>query len=168
MSDNGTQDYQAFNVLVGGLLLTGFARGTSYSAVYDEDQFETVVGNRGHGAWLRKVNLAATITIELLATSSQNDIFSGIWIANYFNRRRGFGVPLVVKDANGTTTQTAGLVRPTKMADITRSDSIDSRTWTLKTTKLTTFAGGNFAPLIGTAAQAAALAQVLRPLPVAA
>ncbi len=169
MAQDGTQDYQAWNVILGGDLITGFARGTSYSAVYDEDQFETVVGNRGLGAWLRRINLSATVTIELLATSLDNDLMTALWVANYRNRRGGgFGVPLVAKDARGTTTQVAGLIRPTKIPDVVRSDSIDSRSWVLKTTNLQTHVGGNFGPTVGTAAEARALAAALRPLPQAA
>jgi len=160
MSQNGTQDYQAFNVSVGRHLVTGFARGDSYNAVYDEDTIEKVMGNRGLAAWVKKSSLSAVITIELFATSNDNDIFSAIWAVDY-HTKRGFGVPITVRDSNGSTVQGANLARVMKLPDNPRGDTINSRTWLFGTTKLDTFLGGNLPPNIGTAEAAVALQKVL-------
>lgn len=167
MANDGTQSYQSFNVIIGGHLFTGFARGDSYNAVYDEDQFQKLVGNRGLGAWVRLYGLGATITLELMAASSDNAKLSALFTAD-FNSNRGFGAPLVVRDSNGLDVQTAEMVRVMKIPDNPRGDTVATRTWTLGTTKLITAYGGNLGPLIGTLEQAEALAAALPPLPVAA
>ncbi len=167
MADNGTQDYQAFNVHTGRHLVTGFAKADSYNAVYDEDTMVKIMGNRGLGAWVKRYSLSAVITIELFATSRDNDVFSAIWQAD-FRSRRGFGVPIVVIDQNGTTVQTCTLARIMKLPDNPRGDAVNSRTWLWGTTHLDSFIGGNLAPIVGTAEEAIALAAALPPLPVAA
>lgn len=167
MADNGTQSYQSFNVIIGDHLFTGFARGDSYNAVYDEDQFQKLVGNRGFGAWIRMHGLGATITLELMAASADNAALMALFQADY-NSNRGFGAPLIVRDTNGTDVQTASVVRVTKIPDNPRGDTVATRTWTLGTTRLITLYGGNLGPIVGSVEQARALAAALPPLPVAA
>lgn len=167
MADNGTQDYQSFNVSVGGKIVTGFAKADSYNCVYDEDTMEKIVGNRGLGAWVKKYSLSAVVSIELFSTSLDNDIFSAIWQVDY-RSRRGFGVPIIVTDGIGTTVQTCTLARVMKLPDNPRGDTVNSRTWLWGTTKMESFLGGSLAPQLGTAEEALALINQLAPLPAAA
>lgn len=167
MADNGTQDYQAFKVRVGGLIVTGFAKGDSWNFVYDEDTMEKIVGNAGLGAWVKRYSLSGIATIELFATSLDNDKFSAIWQADY-RSRRGFGVPITVIDQIGTTVQGCTLARVMKLPDNPRGDTINSRTWLFGTTKMESFLGGSVPPEIGTVERALELSQTLPRLPAAA
>ena len=166
MADAGSQDYQAYNVVLGTRLITGFARGDSFSIVYDEDENETLVGNRGLGAWMRRINQAATITMELFRNSQDNFALQSMLIANR-RSRRGFGAALVAIDQNGGTSHVAGLVRVVKQPDFAIGDTIGSYVWTLKTTRMTSVLTGILPPETGTIQRALELAATLAPLPVA-
>lgn len=163
MSQDGTQDYSAFSVAVGRHIVTGFARADSYNFVYDEDTMEKIVGNAGLGAWVRRYSLSGICSIELFSISRDNDVFSAIFQTDY-RSKRGFGVPIIVTDSNGLTTQACDLARIMKLPDNPRGDTINSRTWLFGTTRMESFLAGNFAPEIGTAEEAIARAAALQPL----
>jgi hypothetical protein len=148
MAQDGIQDWLQVYVLVGGHRITGWNDGSSYSAVYDVDELEMLVGNQGLGAWNKKFNLSATITLEVLANSDDNEVLSIFHTANT-KVPGGFLFPLGVEDKNGTTLQIAEAAAITKWADVTYSNAVDTRTWTIRTTRLDTFIGGTNKAEIG-------------------
>lgn len=160
MSDNATEDSLATTVILGGKIFTGMQQGEGFSTSYDNDHFEKVVGVRGLGAWQKKFDLSATMTLSLLATSDDNDIMSVFADADFFTTG-GFMFPGALIQSNGRLRVAWAAGRIMKKPDISLSDGVDVRVWVMGTTKLISFIGGQTSTPVGTFEEASALANAL-------
>lgn len=139
MSNNATVDPSQHRIRLGAYLLTGFAPDIGYSSTFDVDEFSTIVGNRGLGAFRRTISQAATITLNLMNTSQDNDFLSLMRLADI--KGGGVLVPLTKTTVNNNLLVEGGLVRIVKNPD-TNDGPAGIITWTLKSVNFTKFIAG--------------------------
>ncbi len=141
MADGATIDPLSLHCIVGGHRVSGFAPGSFLSVVYDVDAFTRLIGVDGEGAWFKSANRAALVTITLIQSSQSNDVLSGFHIAD-LNTPNGLLIPFSLREQNGTTLLVAPQARVIKLPDVTYSDSVESRAWSIGTTRLEGALGG--------------------------
>jgi hypothetical protein len=139
MSNQATVDPGLCTINIAGHTLTGFADGVGYQSSFDVDRYGKVVGNRGLGAFSKTISAAATITLTLLNTSSDNDILSEIALAD--NVGGGVLVPLAKITANARIVET-GAVRIVKIPDTQDGAGPYPVVWTLASLNFVKFVGG--------------------------
>lgn len=163
MANGATLDPLQITILVGGYKITGFESAENgFSADYDEDRMSSVVGSRGLGAWIKNHNRSATITLNIMANSEDNDALNAFFQADQVTPG-GVLIPLVATSQGHRTLATAQvrIVRPPAI-----NHSAVVRTWTLRTTKLVASYGGIVAtPVITSVAEAQALIAAASPIP---
>lgn len=142
MSGVKTYDPNNVQIIVGGVAMSGFADGTFINIAYDENLYNKTVGADGEVSRSRTNNRSATVTLTLKQTSSSNDELSALVLADELDNSGA--VPLMVKEiGSGRTLLFAQAAWVEKMPDIGYSKDIEDRAWTLGTSGLTTFVGGN-------------------------
>jgi len=136
-----TYDPKQIKVIVGAIVLTGFAEGTFVTITQNGNSFEK---SRGADGEVDRVNKNAddyTLAFTLKRTSLSNDALSTLSIADKkFNTGT---VPITVKDLNGTSTFFAEQGWIAKEPDPEESDSMPTREWQVDTGKAAHFIGGN-------------------------
>lgn len=142
MSQSATSDFLATQIIVGKHIVTGLADGDSFSLTWDNPQFELRIGNRGLTSRFKRFVRSATVSITLLETSDDNDVFSRFWSADYFTPG-GLLFPFSLADSNGTTRLSAPLgAWFTQLPDVVIGDGTGQRVWTLQTALIEGFIGG--------------------------
>lgn len=80
-----TYDPTKLNVIVGGVIVTGFSDGDFITAKRDEDLYMKRVGADGHVARARNGNKSGTIEIKLLQSSpAVNQLAALVALDNFF------------------------------------------------------------------------------------
>jgi hypothetical protein len=166
MAHNAIADTAAFFVMYGGYRFTGFSDSTSYSAVYDNPRMSKVSGVNGLGAFSKNSNKDATITLEVFQTSDDNDALSIINTVN-LSLDGGFLLPFTAHDANGRTVQASPAAVVADFADVTISNGVETRTWTLIAADFISFVGGTNAPATGSYDRAKEIFASLPPIDIA-
>jgi hypothetical protein len=129
------------SVIVGTKALTGWAKGTFINASMDEDAFTKKVGTDGEVTRSKSNNNTGSIIITLDQASASNDYLSGLAL---LDRASGGGaVPVLIRDANGTTLISAESAWVKKMPDVEISNESLDREWILDCGSLEYFVGGN-------------------------
>lgn len=136
-----TFDPGKIQVIIGGFEISGFADGTFVEAGRDEDAFTKVVGAKGEVSRSKSNNKSGFIKIILQQTSPSNDTLSAIAIAD--EQTNAGVVPVIVKDALGTSLifSAEGWVK--KMPDYGAGKEIGNREWMIDAAVLEYFVGGN-------------------------
>lgn len=160
MANNATEDFLATTLIMATRVFTGFQQGEGFSTSYDNDHFEKIVGVRGLGAWQKKFDLSATMTLSLLATSDDNDIMSILADADFFTSGGAMFAGAVIQ-TNGRLKLAWTAGRIMKKPDVSISDGVDVRVWVMGTNKLISFIGGQSSTPIVTFDQASALVNAL-------
>lgn len=93
-----TYDPKDVNVIVNGIVLTGFAEGTFISAEKEEESYTTYVGAKGEVARSKNANPLGKITVTLKATSPSNAYLNNLAYS------KGVFPVLVVDQNTGNTT----------------------------------------------------------------
>jgi hypothetical protein len=128
----------------GPVILGGFAEGTFINWEYNEDFFNLIMGIDGESARGKSNNNSARITAILMQTSASNDLLSAIHAADILSPN-GDGInPLLLKDLNGRTLQTAEkawIVKPPSAGFNRAPDA--NREWTFETNHGLPFIGGS-------------------------
>jgi hypothetical protein len=73
-----TYNPKLINVVVNGILVTGFADGDFVTVETDADLYTATVGATGEVVRTRNLNRMATVTVVLLADSPTNDLLSAL------------------------------------------------------------------------------------------
>jgi hypothetical protein len=138
-----TYDADQVTLVFAGILVQGYADGDFCTIEYESDGFTDVAGTDGEVARSKTNDRRATITIELLQTSSSNALFSQL--ANLdLNAPNGAGVgSLLINDRQGLSLYTAAECWIQKPADATFGREVTSRSWVLRCANLISFTGGN-------------------------
>ncbi len=136
-----TYDPKEFSVIVGGHIVGGYDDGTFIKAERNEDMWTTKVGADGEGARAKSNNKSGTVEVTLLQSSGSNDVLSGFALADELNN--GGQVPVLIKDANGTTVVSAETAWIKKMPAVEGGKEIGNRVWVLETDNLNMLVGGN-------------------------
>jgi len=128
----------------GPIILGGFAEGTFINWEYDEDFFSLVMGVDGEAARGKSNNNSATITALLMQTSVTNDLLSAIHALDILSPN-GDGVqPMLLKDNNGRTLQTAekAWIQKPPATGFNRAPDAN-REWVFRTNHAIPFIGGS-------------------------
>lgn len=166
MADQATHDPQLCTISIAGARITGFASQDGFSVSYDSDRFSKLVGLRGLGAWNKNSSNAATITLQLLGNSEDNDILAAIHLAD-ISTPGGALVPMIVMQQNGRTAAT-GAVRVMKMPDVSVGAEMSTRTWMLGSLNWTMYIGGqNTTPIVSNMDDVRALIAAASAIPAA-
>lgn len=133
------------NVLVAGFVnITGFVDGTFVDVSKDVIPFSSVRTSDGTVARLYNNDQTYTISLTLHCGSNSNEVLTKLWQLDEITQRGKF--PLLIKDFSGsdlffsTTTWIEGV------PNITKSNGVDSRVWTLRSSQATINVGGNMEP----------------------
>jgi len=131
-------------VTFGGLKIGGFAEGTFIQVARNEDSYETVVGSQGDVTRVKKLNRSGTIIVTLQQSSPSNDLLSAELAADEAEGAVNAGLgEAMVKDANGTTVINSDNSWVQKYADVTFSNGLEGREWTIACADLQMVVGGS-------------------------
>ena len=149
MGQSATTDFLATQIILGRHTVTGLADGDSFSLAWDNPQFELRIGNRGLTSRFKRFVRSATITLTMLETSDDNDLFSRFWAADYYTPG-GLLFTFSLADSNGRTVLSAPLgAWFTQLPDVTIGDGTGTRVWTIQTALIEGIVGGKAAtPII--------------------
>ncbi len=122
-------------------IITGTAKGTFVEAEYNSDAVTLMVGSDGEGARAMSADRSGTVKLTLLQTSPFNDVLSAALI---LDQATGLGTKsYFCKDARGSTLIHAAQCWVKKCANVVLADEIQGREWTIETSDLDVFVGGN-------------------------
>ena len=131
-------------LLAGFIPASGFIEGTFVDISKDTPPFSSVVSADGTVSRLYNDNSVYTIALTLMSTSDTNDALTKLWQLDEITQRGKF--PLLIKDKSGsdlffsTTTWIEGL------PGIVKTETIEGRTWVLKSSQAVINIGGNAEP----------------------
>lgn len=131
--------------LVAGILpVEGFVDGTFISIGKQKQPFQSVTTPDGTTARLQNEESVYTINITVHNGSSSNDVLTKLWLLDEITGRGKF--PLLIKDSSGSDlffSTTTWIEQP---PDLVKSNSVDARTWVLKSAYATINIGSNEDP----------------------
>lgn len=126
-----------------GIPILGYAKGTFVNVAFNADAFNLTVGSSGEGCRAKTNDRSMIVTFTLLQSTQTNDLLSAIHNVDLLSPN-GDGVgPYLLKDLQGTTLYTAETMWIKKFADLSYSDEVDARVWTLETDAGLANIGGN-------------------------
>lgn len=129
------------SLIVGVKAISGFADGTFVEVDYDEDAFTKKNGADGKVTRVASANLSGSMTITLDQASDSNDYLSILAVAD---RATGAGVvPVLLRDAGGTTLATGAEAWIRKQAPSSYSNKSEDRKWVIDIAELVMNTGGN-------------------------
>ena len=146
MANQATVDPGACVIMLGTYTLTGFATDVGYTSSMRDTRWTATVGNRGLAARGKTVSGLATITLNILNTSVDNDFLSAM--AELDDKTPGgFLVPLSKVTMNARIVEN-GLVYVTKVPDTQDGVGPYPVVWTLESMNFVKFVGGHLGPKI--------------------
>ena len=141
MPDPTTFDPQKMAIIIGGNILSGFAKDSIVEMSFNEDSVTVEVGADGEFARVISRNESAEFKISLMHTSPSNDLLSAMHAADKATGR-GFA-PLMVKDGSGRAVAGSESVWVKKPATFKRGTAIETNEWVLSCGKAYCHIGGN-------------------------
>jgi hypothetical protein len=118
-------------VLVAGFIkIDGFVDGTFVQIDKDEMPFSSVRMPDGTVARKHSNSQTYTITITVHSAAVANDLFTKLWQLDELDQSGKF--PLMIKDQSGTDLLFSTESWIESIPSMTKSNTIDSRTWTIK------------------------------------
>jgi hypothetical protein len=136
----GSFDPREVQLVVAGQTVTGYADGTFVTVSRANDTWAGASGADGEYARVRTVDLSGTIVVTLLMTSSSNNDFSTLMLADEKTGKAAF--PVTMKDTNGDTVVSGSVAWFTKPADVGFSKDVETREWTITVAHMEMFVGG--------------------------
>jgi hypothetical protein len=131
--------------LIGGILpVSGFVDGTFISISKDTMPFTSVKTPDGTVARLYNSDQTYTITLTLHCGSPSNDVLTKFWQLDEITQRGKFG--LFVKDPSGSDLFFSTNTWIEGIPSITKSATIDSRVWVLRSSQAVINIGSNSDP----------------------
>lgn len=126
----------------GGVMLSGFAKGSMISVERNDDTYKIKEGGTGDVTRVRNRSKSGRITFTLMAESPANDLLSAVFVAD---EQFGTGVyPVTVRNLLGTTkvfAANAWIVKAPKVGY--GGEETDDVEWILECDELQIFAGGS-------------------------
>jgi hypothetical protein len=136
-----TYDPKQVAMIVGGQIMSGFSDGTFITVTRNEQAFNLKVGVDGEGTRAKSNNKSGKFEIELMQSSSSNDVLSGYAAADELSSTGA--VPVYLKDNSGRTICTALTAWVQKYPDQPFAKEVSTRKWILETDDVEIFVGGN-------------------------
>lgn len=131
--------------LVAGVLpVEGFVDGTFINIEKNKVPFQSITTPDGTTARLQNEDQTYSVRITIHNGSSSNDVLTKLWQLDEITGRGKF--PLLIKDGSGTDlffSTTTWIEQP---PSIVKSNSVDARTWVLKSAYAIVNIGGNENP----------------------
>ena len=140
-SDLKTYDPKLVIVVVGGVLMSGFAEGSLVKVERNTDTYKLVIGTDGEGTRSRTNDRSGKITISLMQTSFSNAVLSGF--AQLDETANAGVVPVTITDLNGASLYHADNAWVLKPPAGEHGKEAKAREWVLETDRLDWFEGGN-------------------------
>ncbi len=136
-----TYDANEVSVIVGSRVILGFIQGDAVTVVRESDSFSDNVGLDGEVTRSANKDKRGTITLTLQQSSNDNDFLSAL---SQTDELSGLGVvPVLIRDANGTSLYESAEAWIMKPADGSKSQESGERAWIVRCAKLAMFSGGN-------------------------
>lgn len=136
-----TYDPGSVIVSIGGANMSGFADGTFVVVEREEDSFVKHVGADGEVSRSKSNNKSGSLTLTLASTSNSNAVLSGFATVD---ENTGDGiVPVLVKDASGTSVYFAGEAWVRKPANAEFGNEVGDREWVLDLASVEMLTAGN-------------------------
>jgi len=133
-------DPASVSLVVGGVLLSGFADDAHITVQRDEDGYTKKVGISGEVARLKNLNRSGRITVRLMASSSSNDELS---LLAALDEAQGVGaVPVLCRDRSGRSVFATSFAWVKKYPAAGWTKDVPTWEWTLDTAALFLFVGG--------------------------
>lgn len=130
------------NVIVAGFIpLKGFVDGTFVNITKDVMPFSSARTPDGTVSRLYNNDQTYTIEISLYNGSQDNDILTKLWQLDEITQRGKF--PLLIKDNSGTDLFFSTTTWIEQLPSMTKSASVDTRTWVLRSSQALINYGGN-------------------------
>lgn len=134
-----TYNPKLINVVVNGILITGFADGDFVTVETDADLYTSIVGATGEVVRTKNLNRMATVTLTLMADSPTNDLLSALAIDAEGLAPVG---SFLLSNTNGTTIASAPSCWLKKMPSIAYGVEAGTREWQFACDELTWHVGG--------------------------
>lgn len=135
-----TYDPSDVKASLAAIQIGGFGDGTFIAVDKAEDTYSVSVGATGTVTRVRNRNDSGTVTITIQASSTSNDLLSGLHTLDLLtNAGKG---PLLVKDIEGTTLVFAEEAWIKKVSPIEFSKDMPVRVWVIECPKLIIHSGG--------------------------
>jgi hypothetical protein len=129
-----------YNISYGTESITGLAE-EAFSISFNGKNTMTI-GSKGEGSYNITSDNSATVTINLLQTSSSNAYLSGL--LNIAKQNNGVAsYPLVINDSNGTTIYSCTDAVIESIPDTSRGRETGTNGWIILCTNLLGVEGGN-------------------------
>ena len=136
-----TYDANEVSVIIGSRVILGLIQGDAVVVARESDAFSDSVGLDGEVTRSANKDKRGTVTITLQQSSDDNDFLS---LLSQVDELSGAGtIPLLIRDANGTSLYTASEAWIQKPADGSISQEAGERAWVLRCANLKMFSGGN-------------------------
>jgi hypothetical protein len=140
MANQATEDPGLCTIVIAGYELTGFADGVGYQSSFDVERFNHIVGNRGLSARYKTISASATISLNILSTSADNDILTTIFTADNASPG-GALVPLAKVTSNARIVE-FGAVYIAKLPDTQQGGPAYPIIWPIRSMNFTKYVGG--------------------------
>lgn len=130
------------NVLVAGFIpLKGFVDGTFVNITKDVMPFSSARTADGTVSRLYNNDQTYTIEISLYNGSQDNDVLTKLWQLDEITQKGKF--PILIKDNSGTDLFFSTTTWIEQLPSMTKSSSVDTRTWVMRSSQAIINYGGN-------------------------
>ncbi len=136
-----TYDPKQVQLIVGGVIGSGYADGTFITVARANDAYLMAMGTDGEGTRIKSNDKSGTFELVLQQSSSFNQHLSNLLLADEADNA-GI-VPVMLKDGSGSSLYLAEQAYIKKAPDAAFGKDIGTRTYILETDNLQMFAGGN-------------------------
>lgn len=125
-------------ITISGFIVTGVV---SVNVLWNVETFRKVSGIRGQVTRVQNKDTSATLRLELLQTSSSNDVLTDLFVADksYQSSR----LQVSVKDTSGRTGISSSDAFVASLPEVSFSDGFSSRIWTIHLMNTAAHIGGN-------------------------
>lgn len=141
MANNAVEDMLSMALTVIGVNVTGLAGGDPVRHSFSVDQNSMRVGVMGLGAFNKSLDSSGILEVDLIPTSSFNDLFNRL-----FETGRAFegggAFPISWADTSGNYTISASAAMITKKPDTAKGSGSTVNTWMFIATQWTAVVGG--------------------------
>ena len=130
------------SVILGAIIIEGFADGTFVSIEHDEDRFSLHVGADGQATRAKNCNKSGTIRFTLMASSASNAVLSAQLELDH-RTPGGVGVvPLLIKDNEGYSLHTSKEAWIQKDPSVEYAKEPGNNEWIIRCAELINIPGG--------------------------
>jgi hypothetical protein len=136
-----TYDLKRHVIIIGGVVMSGFADGTALTVERSAETFTKKVGADGIVTRSKTNDRSGTAKLSLVATSQSNDVLSGFALADE-TMNTGI-VPFLVQDLEGLTKYVSAFAWIKKPPSSEFGKEVSNREWEFDLSDLEFFIGGS-------------------------